>query len=101
MTERRNMQDPSISSWHLDKRVPIALILGMIGQVAVVVWGAAVMFKDIEANTNGLKTLDGRVLRIEGNDGIQAVQLGRIEENVTGMRSDLNRLLNMLERRLE
>lgn len=46
MTERRNMQDPSISSWHLDKRVPIALILGMIGQVAVVVWGAAVMFKD-------------------------------------------------------
>lgn len=47
MTERRDMQDPSISSWHLDKRVPIALILGMFMQVAVLVWGAAVMFKDI------------------------------------------------------
>lgn len=85
-------------SWHLDKRVPIALILSMFGQVLVVVWGAAVMYKDIESNRVNLKSLDVRVVGIERNAGAQAVQLGRIEENVSGMRVDLNRMLNILER---
>jgi TolA-binding protein len=92
---------PKENEWHLDKRVPIALILGMLGQVAVVVWGAAVMFKDIEANRAGIKTLNGRVSSIETAASQQAVQLGRIEENIRGMRGDVNRLLNILESRLE
>jgi len=93
--------DDQINQWHLDKRVPIALILGMIGQVAVVVWGAAVMFKDIETNRDGIKALDARVRTLDQSAGAQAVQLGRIEENIRGMRGDVNRLLSILERRLE
>lgn len=89
---------PDEREWHLDKRVPIALILGMVGQVAVVVWGAAVMFKDIEANREGLMVLGEQVNAIRGNAGTQAVQLGRIEENVRGLRGDMNRLLSILER---
>ena len=88
------------NNWHLDKRVPIALILGMVGQVAVVVWGAAIMFKDIEANRLNINKLNGRVGSIETAASQQAVQLGRIEESIRGMRSDVNRLLNMLEGRL-
>ena len=88
------------NNWHLDKRVPIALILGMVGQVAVVVWGAAIMFKDIEANRLNINKLNGRVGSIETSASQQAVQLGRIEESIRGMRSDVNRLLNMLEGRL-
>jgi len=88
------------NNWHLDKRVPIALILGMVGQVAVVVWGAAIMFKDIEANRLNINKLNGRVGTIETSASQQAVQLGRIEESIRGMRSDVNRLLNMLESRL-
>ena len=88
------------NNWHLDKRVPIALILGMVGQVAVVVWGAAIMFKDIEANRLNINKLNGRVGSIETSASQQAVQLGRIEESIRGMRSDVNRLLNMLESRL-
>ena len=87
--------------WHLDKRVPIALILGMAAQVAVVVWGAAVMFKDIEANRVGIAVLGNRVSALDQNAGAQAVQLGRIEESIRGMRSDVNRLLGLLERRFE
>jgi len=93
--------DDQINQWHLDKRVPIALILGMIGQVAVVVWGAAVMFKDIETNRDGIKALDARVRTLDQSAGAQAVQLGRIEENIRGMRGDVNRLLSILERRLK
>lgn len=90
-----------VDSWHLDKRVPIALILAMIGQVAFLVWGAAVMFKDIEANRASLKNLDSRVIPLERTAGAQAVQLGRIEENVRGMREDVNRLLSILERAMK
>lgn len=91
----------SDNSWHLDKRVPIALILGMMGQVAVVIWGAAVMFKDIEVNRDAIKAMDSRVNMVERNDSAQAVQLGRIDENVRGMRADINRLLNLMERRAQ
>lgn len=87
--------------WHLDKRVPIALILAMIGQVAVVVWGAAVMFKDIETNRTGIESLSGRVSVLDRSASAQAVQLGRIEENIRGMRGDVNRLLGILERRFQ
>lgn len=102
------MTDESSNEWHLDKRVPIALIAGMFGQVAVVVWGAAVMFKDIEANRNtgeinaqSISVLDERLRSSERATGSQAVQLGRIEESVRGMRGDVNRLLKILERQLE
>ncbi len=88
-------------NWHLDKRVPIALILAMAGQVAVAAWGAAVMFKDIEANRAGLHALDARIGAVEGNANDQAVQLGRIEESIRGMRGDIGRLLNLLERRYQ
>lgn len=95
------MPERSENQWHLDKRVPIALIIGMAGQVAFIAWGAAVMFKDIESNRDGIETLDARVATLAQNDNNQAVQLGRIDENVRGMRADINRLLNLLERRAE
>lgn len=89
------------NEWHLDKRVPITIIIGMLGQVVGLIWGAAIMFKDIDNNSKGIKYLSNRVDTIETAASNQAVQLGRIEENVDGMRSDLNRLLNILDRRLE
>lgn len=95
------MSEQQQNQWHLDKRVPIALILSMAGQVAVVAWGAAIMFKDIESNRTAVQALDGRVSVLDRNASTQAVQLGRIEESIRGMRGDISRLLNILERRLE
>jgi|AutmiccommunBRH9_1029481.scaffolds.fasta_scaffold04220_2 hypothetical protein len=86
-------------SWHLDKRVPVALIFTLLMQFAAGVWFLSVAFKDIESNRNGMKNLDGRMQFVERNAGTQAVQLGRIEESVSGMRNDINRLINMLDRR--
>lgn len=98
----------SDESWHLDKRVPIALIFAMVAQAAVVVWGAAVITKDIEANRNKssenaetITVLDRRLRASERATGNQAVQLGRIEEQISGMRDDIGRLLQLLERRIE
>lgn len=89
------------NNWHLDKRVPIALILAMAGQVVVIVWGAAFMYKDIEANKSGIATLNAQVQSLGQNAGDQAVQLGRIEESIRGMRGDMSRILNIIERRME
>jgi hypothetical protein len=35
------MADESQQEWHLDKRVPVALILTLIGQMTVAIWWAA------------------------------------------------------------
>lgn len=93
--------NPPINSWHLDKRVPLALILAMAGQVIVVIWGAAVMFKDIEANREGITKVAARVEFLDRTSSNQAVQFGRLEESIRGMRADVNRLLTLLERRME
>jgi len=88
-------------SWHLDRRIPIALILTAVGQVAFLGWAAGVVFKDIENNRVSIGAVSGRVEMLERNASAQAVQLGRIDENVRGMRSDINRLLDLMERRME
>lgn len=91
----------NVESWHLDKRIPIALILTAVGQVAFLGWAAGVVFKDIESNRIAIGSVNGRVEALERNASAQAVQLGRIDENVRGMRADVNRLLNLLERRAQ
>lgn len=88
-------------SWHLDKRVPVALIFTLLAQFAGGVWFLSAAFSDIEANRAGIQALDGRINTVERAANLQAVQLGRIEESLNGMRADLNRLLTFLERRYE
>lgn len=93
MTDQR----PTENSWHLDKRVPIALIAALMGQFAVAAWIASAMFKDIENNRNGLKSLGAKVESLDVRAGQTAVQLGRIEEGIKGMRGDISRLLTVIE----
>lgn len=85
-------------AWHLDKRVPVALIITLVTQSLTVVWFLSAAFQDIETNRKGVEVLDGRLGYVERNAGTQAVQLGRIEENVSGIRTDMNRLINILDR---
>lgn len=85
------------TEWHLDKRVPIALIFAMVGQVIVITAAAAFMFKDIETNRSRITTIDSRLGVVERSAGQQAVQLGRIEESIRGLRDDIGRLLNVIE----
>lgn len=86
------------NSWHLDKRVPIALILALIAQLVTAVWLASAAYRDIETNAKSIDTLGERMGIIERSTTTQAVQLGRIEENGRGQRADINRILSILER---
>lgn len=88
-------------NWHLDKRVPIALIFALMAQLAGAAWLASAAFKDIETNRRGITSLSQRVEPLERSRGTQAVQMGRIEEQISGVRGDINRMLNIMERQMK
>lgn len=98
--------DPISNSWHLDKRVPVALIITLLIQFTAGVWFLSAAFKDIESNRNGIIATDNNFRRLEARQDLteqyanqQAVQLGRIEEITTSTRDGLNRLIEIVDQR--
>lgn len=85
------------NEWHLDKRVPIALILTLLAQIAGFAWVASAMWSSIDTNRRDIDRVQVSINAIRENANIQAVQLGRIEENTARMRDDVSRLLRMFE----
>jgi hypothetical protein len=74
-------------AWHLDKRVPIALILALLLQTASVVWWGA--------------RIDARVAMLEATDVSRASsseRLARVEENLKAQSETLVRIDHRLER---
>jgi TolA-binding protein len=86
------------SPWHLDKRVPLALIVAIALQTAGAIWWAASINGEVQSTRQRVDRLDVQVEAIRNASQAQAVQLGRIEESVRGMRSDISRLIGTLER---
>jgi len=84
-------------SWHLDKRVPLALILTSLLQIVSIVWIAAQMNADIATNKENIQRLDSNVVTLQREANAQAVQLGRIEEGISGMRRDMGLILDSLK----
>lgn len=78
---------PKSEPWHLDRRVPIALILAIVLQTAGVVFWAA--------------KIDTRVAQLEsGTPSVQANadRLTRVEEKIEGQHALLERIDRRLER---
>lgn len=84
--------------WHLDRRVPLALIISIIIQSGAVIWWMSSLHTTVENNRISIERLDAVVDRIQTSANAQAVQLGRIEEGLLGIRNDIQRLTNSLER---
>lgn len=60
------MNDPATSSWHLDKRVPIALILTILVQSGTAIWWAATTTGRVAAIENVVsQSITTRLNRIE------------------------------------
>jgi hypothetical protein len=101
--------------WHIDKKVPLALLWGILGQTVVVIIAGTVIYTNVETQGRDLTRLDAQVGRevarldsqfgqLAGVVNQQAVQFGRIEENmsalrgsVADMRSDLRRMVEIWE----
>ena len=79
----------SDSQWHLDKRVPIALILALVLQSTTAVWWAAGLTSRVDRNQKMLEDYQAnkeRVTRLE-------VYQESILRELQGLRSDLKTLL--------
>lgn len=87
---------PDLESWHLDKRVPVGIILAIVLQTAGLVWWASKMDSRIasledadrradqihamtEAKLEGLRTDRERLVKIETQIEQMARSIGRIE----------------------
>ena len=95
--------------WHLDKRVPIALIFAMVAQLVSLVgggvWFAGQLNSRIEAVDTRVTVVDRDMNRLASQlssmadtSNAQAIQLGRIEEQITALRADIGRLVTAIER---
>ena len=81
-------------AWHVDKRVPVALIAVLIGQFALGAYIAGTMRSAIMTNERDIQANQTQIELMRDASQSHAVQLGRIEENITGLRSDLRRMLS-------
>ena len=84
---------PSRDEWHLDKKVPIGLIIGLIIQTIVLTaWGAS-----------KFERLDSRVGNLEKSDTGQQSHENRIvilEQQFGYIRSDLAEIKSLLRRQI-
>lgn len=81
------------NAWHLDKKVPIGLILGLIAQTVVITaWGTA-----------KFDSIDNRVSNLERSDSGQASHENRItilEQQFNYIRADLAEIKALLRRQI-
>jgi hypothetical protein len=83
--------------WHLDKRIPIALIVTIALQTAMAVWWAAAITTRQGYLEGRLALHDAQIEAMRASATTSAVALGRIEESVIGLRADMNRLFEALQ----
>ena len=84
--------------WHLDKRVPVAIIFAIFMQTAGAIWWASSIQSRVSSNERSITRLTDSSEELREAVHEQAVQLGRIEEQITGLRSDIQRMLDVIER---
>ena len=85
------------SQWHLDKRVPLALILALLFQAVGAAWWVSSIQFSVEANEANIGRLERQANGMRDLGGAQAVQLGRIEEQINGLRTDIARMITAVE----
>lgn len=83
--------------WHLDKRVPISIIIVLVIQMMGGAWVASKMSSDIDRNARDIARNERAIEVMSIASQEQAVQLGRIEENMNAIRTDISRLVRLLE----
>lgn len=77
-----DVTDPAEASWHLDKRIPVALILVLLGQGAVGVWWMSALSSRVtllETRVPDLAASDAETSRDVRQIGLQ---IARLEERV-------------------
>lgn len=85
-------------TWHVDKRIPLALILVIVIQTGGAFWWASGVQSAIENAKENRDRLELRLTRVElARDDISA-RLIRLEEKLSGTNSTLDEILRTVRR---
>ena len=84
------MRETEDRQWHLDKKVPLALIMTIIGQTVVAAWGAS-----------NLWTRVGELERQMQLASPQFERIIRLETKVDGITGSLSEIKALINRRTE
>ncbi|MDH3740728.1 MAG: hypothetical protein OER56_03945 [Hyphomicrobiales bacterium] len=74
--------DPASAGWHLDKRVPLALIITIFMQTVGAVWFAADLANSVENNTDRIAEIRKKAVGRDRSTGQINERLIRLEEDV-------------------
>jgi|TARA_R110000782_G_scaffold213783_2_gene301742 hypothetical protein len=72
--------------WHLSKSVPATFVLAIIIQTLGLVWYMSTLDSNVTINAREIARHEIRINEIEKTSQMQAVMLGRIDENIKAIR---------------
>jgi len=79
-------------SWHLSKSVPVTLIVAIVLQTISLVWYVSSLDPSVKNNARDLVRQETRINTLEKTVQMQAVSLGRIDENIKAIRNLVERM---------
>ena len=73
-------------SWHLSKSVPATFVLAIAVQTVGLVWYMSTLDATVTTNAREIARHEIRINEVEKTAQLQAVMLGRIDENIKAIR---------------
>jgi len=81
--------------WHLSKSVPATFVLAILVQTVGLVWYMSSLDANVTTNAREIARQEIRINEIEKTAQIQAVMLGRIDENIKAIRDAVEQMRNI------
>ena len=86
------------NSWHLSKNVPITFFLAIALQTVGLVWYMSALDSTVSTNAREIARHEIRINEIEKTAQLQAIMLGRIDENIKAIRESVDAMRKRSER---
>ena len=81
--------------WHLSKSVPATFVLAIVVQTVGLVWYMSSLDANVTTNAREIARQEIRINEVENKAQIQAVMLGRIDENIKAIRDAVEQMRNI------
>jgi len=85
-------------SWHMSKSVPATFILAIAVQTVGLVWYMSSLDATVETNAREIARHEIRINEVERTAQLQAVMLGRIDENIKAIRDAVDAMREKAEK---
>jgi hypothetical protein len=85
--------------WHLDKRIPIAMIVALFVQFASGVWYMSWLAAQVSTNTKEIVRVQSSISIFQARNSEVKERVIRIEEKLAAQHELLERIFNALEKR--